>query len=50
LTGPQLIHSTEIKILGFQSPNNMNVEDNIKHSYFIYPDEDVSCLTRIGPV
>lgn len=50
MTGLQLTHSAEIKILGFQSPNNMNVEDNIKHSYFIYPDEDVSCPTRTGPV
>ncbi|ORX40593.1 SPOC like C-terminal domain-containing protein [Kockovaella imperatae] len=30
----------QIKILGFQSPENINIEDNIKHSYFIYPDEN----------
>ncbi|KAL7418434.1 ATP-dependent DNA helicase II subunit 1 [Cryptotrichosporon argae] len=30
---------TQIKILGFQSAKNLAVEDNIKHSYFIYPDE-----------
>lgn len=33
---------TEIKILGFQAPDNLSIEDNIKHSYFLYPDEDVS--------
>ena len=34
----------EIKIIGFQSPDSLAIEDNIKHSYFIYPDEDVSEL------
>ena len=32
----------EIKIIGFQAPENLNNEDNIKHSYFLYPDEEVS--------
>jgi ATP-dependent DNA helicase 2 subunit 1 len=32
----------EIKIIGFQSPENLNTEDNIKHSYFLYPDEEVN--------
>lgn len=31
----------EIKILGFQSPENLRLEDNVKHSFFIYPDENV---------
>lgn len=31
----------EIKILGFQSPSNLKIDENIKHSYFIYPDETV---------
>ena len=30
----------QIKILGFQSPDNLSLEDNVKHSYFIYPDEE----------
>ncbi|OCF44617.1 hypothetical protein I317_01504 [Kwoniella heveanensis CBS 569] len=29
----------QIKILGFQSPSHLAFEENIKHSYFIYPDE-----------
>ncbi|RSH91860.1 ATP-dependent DNA helicase II subunit 1 [Saitozyma podzolica] len=29
----------QIKILGFQSPRNLKIDENIKHSYFIYPDE-----------
>ena len=33
---------SEIKIIGFQAPENLNNEDNIKHSYFLYPDEEVS--------
>lgn len=33
--------TTEIKILGFQSPDKLYLQDNIKHSYFIYPDETV---------
>ncbi|GFZ48712.1 ATP-dependent DNA helicase II subunit 1 [Saitozyma sp. JCM 24511] len=34
-----LRHSWQIKILGFQSPSNLKIDENIKHSYFIYPDE-----------
>ncbi|WVR00189.1 hypothetical protein IAU59_007331 [Kwoniella sp. CBS 9459] len=29
----------QIKVLGFQSPEHLAFEENIKHSYFIYPDE-----------
>ncbi|ORY33453.1 SPOC like C-terminal domain-containing protein [Naematelia encephala] len=29
----------QIKILGFQAPQNLSVDENIKHSYFIYPNE-----------
>ncbi|KAK8853185.1 hypothetical protein IAR55_003887 [Kwoniella newhampshirensis] len=29
----------QIKILGFQGPNHLDVDENIKHSYFIYPNE-----------
>lgn len=32
---------SEIKILGFQSGDNLKYDENVKHSYFIYPDEDV---------
>lgn len=32
----------EIKILGFQSADLLQIDENIKHSYFIYPDENVS--------
>ncbi|KAI9634077.1 SPOC like C-terminal domain-containing protein [Dioszegia hungarica] len=31
---------TQIKILGFQSGGNLKFDENIKHSYFMYPDED----------
>lgn len=34
--------SPQIKIIGFQSPDNLLLQDNVKHSYFIYPDETVS--------
>ncbi|BEI96575.1 hypothetical protein CcaverHIS631_0201640 [Cutaneotrichosporon cavernicola] len=33
------IEPPQIKILGFQSPDYLVMTDNIKHSYFIYPDE-----------
>ncbi|WVR07687.1 hypothetical protein IAU60_004729 [Kwoniella sp. DSM 27419] len=29
----------QIKILGFQSPSHLAFEENLKHSYFIYPNE-----------
>jgi hypothetical protein len=32
----------EIKILGFQSGAGLRFDENVKHSYFIYPDENVS--------
>lgn len=35
------LSEVEIKIIGFQSPDNLAIEDNMKHSYFLYPDEDV---------
>ncbi|WOO82294.1 ATP-dependent DNA helicase II subunit 1 [Vanrija pseudolonga] len=31
----------QIKILGFQSPESLRLEDNVKHSFFIYPDENM---------
>ncbi|KAL1412750.1 ATP-dependent DNA helicase II subunit 1 [Vanrija albida] len=30
----------QIKILGFQSPDNLRMEDNVKHSFFVYPEEN----------
>ncbi|WVW86165.1 hypothetical protein I302_108206 [Kwoniella bestiolae CBS 10118] len=30
----------QIKILGFQSPDRLSFEENLKHSYFIYPNEN----------
>ncbi|WWD03626.1 hypothetical protein V865_001681 [Kwoniella europaea PYCC6329] len=30
----------QIKILGFQSPDHLAFEENLKHSYFIYPNEN----------
>ncbi|RXK40524.1 hypothetical protein M231_02176 [Tremella mesenterica] len=30
---------TGIKILGFQSPQNLKFDENIRHSFFLYPDE-----------
>lgn len=35
----------EIKILGFQSSDLLQIDENIKHSYFLYPDEDVSVVS-----
>ena len=32
---------TGIKILGFQSPQNLKFDENIRHSFFLYPDETV---------
>lgn len=29
----------KIKLLGFKDPDTLAFEDNVKHSYFIYPDE-----------
>ncbi|GJE85629.1 Ku DNA-binding complex, Ku70 subunit [Phanerochaete sordida] len=29
----------QIKLLGFKDPDTLAFEDNVKHSYFIYPDE-----------
>jgi hypothetical protein len=40
--------TAEIKILGFQSPDNLKIDENIKHSYFIYPDETVSPLQSLA--
>ena len=31
----------EVKILGFQSPKDLSVDYNLKHSYFLYPNETV---------
>ena len=33
--------TAEIKILGFQSGEGLRFDENVKHSYFIYPDENV---------
>ncbi|WWC91681.1 uncharacterized protein L201_006627 [Kwoniella dendrophila CBS 6074] len=30
----------QIKIIGFQSPDHLAIEENLKHSYFIYPNEN----------
>jgi len=38
---------SEIKILGFQSADLLQIDENIKHSYFIYPDENVSFRFRV---
>jgi hypothetical protein len=37
----------EIKILGFQAADLLQIDENIKHSYFIYPDENASSLLRL---
>jgi hypothetical protein len=34
--------SQGIQLLGFKDHSELLFEDNIKHSTFIYPDEDVS--------
>jgi hypothetical protein len=39
---------SEIKILGFQSADLLQIDENIKHSYFIYPDENVSVRLRVS--
>ncbi|WWD19602.1 hypothetical protein CI109_104064 [Kwoniella shandongensis] len=37
----------QIKILGFQGPNHLEVDENLKHSYFIYPNEsEITGSTR----
>ncbi|WWC72003.1 uncharacterized protein I206_105962 [Kwoniella pini CBS 10737] len=37
----------QIKIIGFQSPEHLAFEENLKHSYFIYPNEtDYTGSTR----
>lgn len=33
--------SSGIKLLGFKDRSELTFEDNVKHSYFIYPDEMV---------
>ena len=38
---------SEIKILGFQSADLLQIDENIKHSYFIYPDENVSSVVLL---
>jgi len=35
---------SEIKILGFQAADLLQIDENIKHSYFIYPDDNVGCI------
>lgn len=30
-----------VKLLGFKDEQELAIEDNIKHAYFIYPDESV---------
>lgn len=34
----------EIKTLGFQSGQGLRFDENIKHAFFIYPDENVGAL------
>ena len=46
VSAPHIVSSggsylVEIKILGFQSPNDLTVDYNLKHSYFLYPNETV---------
>lgn len=36
-----LYSHAEIKLLGFKDRKELAFEDNVKHSYFIYPDEMV---------
>jgi ATP-dependent DNA helicase 2 subunit 1 len=36
-----LINRTGIKLLGFKDLDQLAIEDNVKHSMFIYPDETV---------
>ena len=39
-----------IKLLGFKDESELAFEDNVKHSFFIYPDEMVcSCSFQISP-
>lgn len=38
----------EIKLLGFKSRKTLAFEDNVKHSYFIYPDEMVRCSIGVA--
>jgi hypothetical protein len=38
----KLINRTGIKLLGFKDLDQLAIEDNVKHSMFIYPDESVS--------
>lgn len=30
-----------LKLLGFEDESELAIEDNIKHAYFIYPDESI---------
>ncbi|KAK4689603.1 ATP-dependent DNA helicase 2 subunit 1, partial [Tremellales sp. Uapishka_1] len=32
--------SPQIKILGFRSPDDLEIDDNMKHAYFLYPNEE----------
>jgi hypothetical protein len=39
-----------IKLLGFKDKSELAFEDNVKHSFFIYPDEMVcSCSLQFHP-
>lgn len=38
------LYVSGVKLLGFKDKNELNFEDNIKHSYFLYPDEMVRIL------
>lgn len=35
------LHALGIKILGYKDKFELQFEDNVKHAYFIYPDESV---------
>ena len=37
-----IIFAKGIKLLGFKDRKELSFEDNIKHSFFIYPDEHAS--------
>lgn len=40
--------SQGIQLLGFKDHSELLFEDNIKHSIFIYPDEDVSSCSVVS--
>lgn len=48
---PDRMCDAGLKLLGFKSRKELEFEDNIKHSYFIYPDEMVrTCSPAVRPL